>query len=567
MHIWVRRSFALVGGTGLILGLAVGTPTAAAATTRQVTTTADSGPGSLREAVTNATDGDTVTFAPGVTGTIALQSPLLIESNVTITGPGEGVLTIDGGNQVQDVVVAGSSGTATISDLTISHGKGTTGGAIKDESGRSLTLLRVAVTDSNASVDGGGIYVSGTQHLQVIESTVSGNSAPEGGGIYADLPPSGELIVQSSTISGNTVTSGQGAGIYAAGHPTTVAGSQRKGSASPHAVAPPKPPPPPTPLPTSVGAVIITTSTIAKNTAGGTNSALFLHQLDSVSALTSNTIALNAATGLSLDNPSGDHPTLAASIVAHNTADCAGAALTDQGYDIDSDGSCSFGAAGSHSHSNQINAALGTLRDNGGPTATIAISATGDPAHALVPAAFTAAGVSAALCTLPDQRGALPASVPCDAGAFQRERAPKISASLHSKSHKTRYGWYNAPVRVTFTCLAGATSIAVTCTHDVLLKHNGRNQRAMGKAHTPDGLSATTSVHGVNIDRTAPTIHGAKSGHTYSNTPTITCTDALSGIARCTIDRHKHGKRVDYSVTAVDKAGNGTASRGSYTLS
>lgn len=570
LRTWPTRSLAVVSGTGMLLGAAALTPaTPAAATTRQVTTTADSGPGSLRQAITDAVDGDTVTFAPGVTGTIALHSPLTVESDVTIVGPGEGALTVDGGKQVQDLVVAGGSGTATVSDLTFADGSGDNGGAIADDSGRSLTLLRVAVTGSTASVAGGGIYVSGTQHLKVVDSTVSGNSAPDGGGIYADLPPSGELIVQSSTISGNTATTGEGAGIYANGHPTTVAGSQAKanGSVQPHAALPPPPPPPPDPLPTSVGAAIVTTSTITGNTAGTAHSAVFLHQLDSASALSSNTIVRNKAIGLALDNPRGDHPTVAATIVAANTADCGSAALADHGYDIDSDGSCSFDGTGSHSHSSKINNALGALRDNGGTTQTIAISASNDPAHKAVPAGYTAPGATAALCTVADQRGALPAGSPCDVGAFQRERAPKITTSLHSTSHKTRYGWYRSPVRVDFTCRSGATSIPFTCTRDVVLDHNGRNQGAKGKVHTQDGLSATTSVHGVNIDRTPPKIHGVKDGHTYSTNPAIKCADKLSGVASCQIDRSKHGKHVDFSVTAVDKAGNRATAKGSYQLS
>src|SRR5436190_22998205 len=52
-----------------------------------VTSTADNGPGSLREAIASAAPGDTLTFA--VTGAITLTSgELLITTNLTITGPG-----------------------------------------------------------------------------------------------------------------------------------------------------------------------------------------------------------------------------------------------------------------------------------------------------------------------------------------------------------------------------------------------------------------------------------------------------------------------------------------------
>jgi len=62
-----------------------------------VTTTADSGPGSLRAALSNAATcpGSTITFS--VTGTITLASRLLINQAVTISGPGYSNLTISGG--------------------------------------------------------------------------------------------------------------------------------------------------------------------------------------------------------------------------------------------------------------------------------------------------------------------------------------------------------------------------------------------------------------------------------------------------------------------------------------
>ena len=57
------------------------------ADTITVTNTNDSGPGSLRQALAEANDGDTITFA--VTGTIGLTSgELLVAKSITISGPG-----------------------------------------------------------------------------------------------------------------------------------------------------------------------------------------------------------------------------------------------------------------------------------------------------------------------------------------------------------------------------------------------------------------------------------------------------------------------------------------------
>jgi hypothetical protein len=64
----------------------------ARAATITVTNTNDSGPGSLRQALSIANDGDTITFA--VTGTVRLTSGgLLIAKNVTISGPGSNQLS------------------------------------------------------------------------------------------------------------------------------------------------------------------------------------------------------------------------------------------------------------------------------------------------------------------------------------------------------------------------------------------------------------------------------------------------------------------------------------------
>src|SRR5690242_354396 len=83
----------VVGAAGLIA------PGAAGATNFPVSNTNDSGAGSLRVALGSANGSagpDTVSFNPGVTGEITLLSPLAITDDVTINGPGAGVLSISG---------------------------------------------------------------------------------------------------------------------------------------------------------------------------------------------------------------------------------------------------------------------------------------------------------------------------------------------------------------------------------------------------------------------------------------------------------------------------------------
>jgi hypothetical protein len=68
-----------------------------------VTNTNDSGPGSLRQALLDANDGDTVNFDPSLNGqTITLTSAeLVIDTDVTILGPGPSLLTVARSSQTQ----------------------------------------------------------------------------------------------------------------------------------------------------------------------------------------------------------------------------------------------------------------------------------------------------------------------------------------------------------------------------------------------------------------------------------------------------------------------------------
>ena len=160
---------------------------AQAASPLLVTTTADSRPGSLRQALTdaNAQNGDDV-ITVTATGTINLQSALPdLMSNITINGPGANLLTVrrESGGDYRIFTIS-SGATVAISGLTISNGRGyliQTNGPLPQVS------------------KGAGIYNSGT--LTLSHCVVSGNSGYGLGGIYND---SGTLTVSSSAISGNT---------------------------------------------------------------------------------------------------------------------------------------------------------------------------------------------------------------------------------------------------------------------------------------------------------------------------------------------------------------------------
>jgi hypothetical protein len=216
----------------IVLAMMALTAPAAWAKTFTVNSTANPGDGvcnatecTLTEAVEGANvngETDIINFASGLSGEIdvfntATQGGFSILNDtpavdLTINGPGAGMLAVNGNNDTRAFGIA--SGTkATINGLTIKNGKApesglTEGGAIINAG--TLTLNNSTVSGSTATW-GGGIYNDdGT--LTLNRSTVSGNNhaSINGGGIYNDR---GILTLNRSTVSGNTADS-RGGGIF-----------------------------------------------------------------------------------------------------------------------------------------------------------------------------------------------------------------------------------------------------------------------------------------------------------------------------------------------------------------
>src|SRR5258706_13164893 len=96
------------------------------AATITVTSTADSGAGSLRDAIATASSGDTINIS--VTGTVTLTGgTLMISKSLTISGPGASDLAVSGNNEAR-VFTVNSGATVAISRLTIEKGKASVGG-------------------------------------------------------------------------------------------------------------------------------------------------------------------------------------------------------------------------------------------------------------------------------------------------------------------------------------------------------------------------------------------------------------------------------------------------------
>ena len=139
-----------------------------------VANTNDSGAGSLRAAIETAAPGDTIVFSLNYPAIINLTSgSLLINTDITIAGPGASNLTIDasGNAAMERAITVGTGVTVSISGVTVTGGRGggtnlgssaNSGGGIFN-SGR-LTLRDAVVSDNSTTsqgIGGGGIFNAG----------------------------------------------------------------------------------------------------------------------------------------------------------------------------------------------------------------------------------------------------------------------------------------------------------------------------------------------------------------------------------------------------------------------
>ncbi len=321
----------------LVLGMAV----PSLATTWTVTSTGDSGTGTLRAALGSAANGDTINFSLTYPATITLTSgPLTIGTSLAISGPGAANLFISGNNATTVFLVNGV--TATISGITIENGANLSGGGGGITNLGTLTVSNSTfLGDSSQSAPGGGgIQNQGT--LTVSNSTFSGNSAPTGNG--GGIENFGSATVINSTFSGNS-SDGPGGGIA------------------------------------TYGTLAVSNSTFSGNSVGPT--------------------LLGGAIGndgtLTLKN------TLMAGQKSGGNCYLYAGTTTSDGYNLSDDSSCSFlTATGDQTGVTGAATYLGPLKNNGGPTSTFALLSGSTAIDAIPYGSCTDANGNAVLT---DQRG------------------------------------------------------------------------------------------------------------------------------------------------------------------
>ncbi len=330
--------------------------------------------------------GGTITFSPSLTAqTITLTTTLPnIGYPTTITGPSGGTVTISGGGKY-GIFDVSTSQSLTLSNLTLTGGIGTdasgdfVGGAIYAETGTTLVVQNSTITGNTAQTAGGAIAAVGSVEVQ--NSTISNNTAAEGGGLYT-----AQATIRGSTFSGNSST--YGGGIFSSGvliiSDSTFTGNNAPANGTEGAG----------------GAILqyggtgssltITSSTIVGNEAGGT----------------SGTPAGGGGIYDNAQNP-GEPVSLDDTVVAGNTANVGPDILT---FGPDPDASASFSLIGNPTGDGITGATttdlfgtaaaplapkLGPLQSNGGPTQTM-LPLPGSP---VIDAAAAPSGVST------DQRG------------------------------------------------------------------------------------------------------------------------------------------------------------------
>jgi hypothetical protein len=384
--------------------------------------------GSLRYCITNATNGDDIQF--GVTGTINLTGALPnLTHSISIEGPGPDQLTVrrdTGGNY--DIFAIGLAASVSISGLTISNGLVASAGGGIDNAGTLIVANSIlsgnhsgyygeggggifnngvlTVTNStfsengtasdgesqfggggilnfwygtlkvnnstfsaNFGLDGGGICnVSYYTSNAVSQCIFSGNSAYiGGGGIYSD----GMLSIIDSTIAGNLAYNGGGIAT-GYGHPLTISNSTISGNAATGAYGRGGG------IANSYELLTISNSTISGNAATGAygSGGGIATDYGGSLAISNSTIAGNSSIGQGggVFNYPGYIFNARNTIIGENMAptgpDIFGS-LTASGYNLI--GNTEGGSGFDPTDLLNVDALLGPLQDNGGPTQTMAL--------------------------------------------------------------------------------------------------------------------------------------------------------------------------------------------------
>jgi CSLREA domain-containing protein len=324
---------------------------------------------------------------------------------VTINGAGAASTIIQAGttpeNGIDRVFDVAEAAGLTLSDVTVRHGRtdGTGGGF---QTGGSVVVLNDVVVTLNSADRGGGIYNAGSSSFTLNRVTLSQNTADKGAGL---LNSSGTVTLADSTVSGNEATT-QGGGLLNTGTEMSIDGSTISGNLA---------------GPGGGGgiynrvALFVTNSTISGNDAEGWGGGIS-NSGGAPADLRFVTIADNTSDdqgGGIYNGAIGSAVTVANTILDGNTAPtgpaCSVDIISGGSILVDDTSGCTIHAS-TPADQLDVDALLGPLAANGGPTMTHALLA-GSPA---IDASLTPP------CPATDQRGMTrPQGPACDVGSFE----------------------------------------------------------------------------------------------------------------------------------------------------
>ena len=203
----MKKTFTLLSIAFLFL---LGTPAIAQIT---VTNTNDSGLGSLRQAVLDASAGSTIIFAITTNGnTITLDSEITIDKELTINGNGDDNTIISGDGSSRIFVIADAED-VTINNISFTSGAASDNGGALSISDTDVLINNCSFTGNTASgatagMGGGAVYVTGESEVTVNASTFTDNEADgaagSGGAILvgtgSNLTVNGSVITENSSM-------------------------------------------------------------------------------------------------------------------------------------------------------------------------------------------------------------------------------------------------------------------------------------------------------------------------------------------------------------------------------
>lgn len=419
--------------------------------TIQVVNANNSGPGSLRQALVDVSPGGTITFAPALNGQkiVLTSGPLNVNNNVTLAGPGPGLLTVQrstaGGTPAFRVLTVNSGLSATLSGLTFSNGNSPDGGGLRNDGTLTVSNCVVSGNQETGGSGGGGIVNFNSANLTVVDSTIANNSSATSGGGIAQVK-GGNTFLTRCTFSGNSAATG--GGLY--NQPLNLYVNHIPGVFVP-------------------GFMYATNCTFSGNTATTSGSAAYNvvpvaadpPQVPAILLLFYCTAAGNTGSYALVNQPNAGGAALGliSSIVASNGGPDIAGIINSGGYNLIGNNSGAGGLTGTDLFGTPVtplNPLLGSLTNNGGPTFTRALL-TNSPALNAGNPAFTGPPNT-------DQRGAGFNRIMggrIDIGAFESQTvsplAPLLVKPVWSSASNT--------FRFVFTNMAGAGFSVLTSTN------------------------------------------------------------------------------------------------------